>query len=127
MSFLKSVMTITSAAPFVIPSVPVTKDGHQEVRCAVRFPLALPVVLVAGNEEVVGVTKNVSASGVLFSLDRELPVGMEIRFTMRMPHAVLGTPHDVLVHCTGRVVRCLTSQREHLVASTIDEYRFAEQ
>jgi hypothetical protein len=101
--------------------------GRQEVRCAVRFPLALPVVLSTGNGEIAALTRNISASGVLFVLDRTLQVGLDIEFSMRMPRAVLGTPHDVLVHCKGRVVRCSSSHKEHLAAATIDEYRFAEQ
>ena len=101
--------------------------GRQEVRCAVRFPLALPVVLSTGDGEIAALTRNISASGVLFALDRTLQVGLDIQFSMRMPRAVLGTPHDVLVHCKGRVVRCSSSHKEHLAAATIDEYRFAEQ
>jgi len=107
--------------------VPAKRSGLDEVRCAVRFPLALPLVLSTGNAEVAALTRNVSASGVLFSLDRSLSVGLGLRFSMRMPHSVLGTPHDVLVHCKGRVVRCSSSPTEHLAAATIDEYRFAEQ
>ena len=104
-----------------------TADGRQEVRCAVRFPLALPVVLSTGQEDIPALTRNISASGVLFSLDRPLSLGQDVRFSLRMPHAILGTPQDVLVHCTGRVVRCSSSHKEHLAAATIDEYRFAEQ
>jgi len=98
-----------------------------EVRCAVRFPLNLPVVLSAGQGEVIAKTRNVSASGVLFELQEPLPDRHPIRFSMRMPRAVLGTPHDVLVHCIGRVVRCTISQTQYLAAATIDEYQFAEQ
>jgi PilZ domain len=100
---------------------------RQEVRCAVRFPLALPVVLSTGKSELTAQTRNVSASGVLFALDRELKVGLGIRFSLRMPGSALGAPKDVLVHCTGRVVRCSLSQHQYFAASTIDEYRFAEQ
>ena len=102
-------------------------QGCQEVRCAVRFPLSLPVVLSAGEDEMAGLTRNVSASGVLFALDEALRVGLDVRFSMRMPRAVLGSPQDVLVQCTGRVVRCSTSHNERLAAATIDDYRFAEQ
>jgi hypothetical protein len=109
------------------PAVPALSNTRQEVRCAVRFPLALPAVLNADESEMTGLTRNVSASGVLFALDRELKVGLDIRFSLRMPGTVLGTPHDVLVHCTGRVVRCSLSHHQYLAASTIDEYRFAEQ
>lgn len=99
----------------------------QEVRCAVRFPLSLPVVLSAGENEYIARTRNVSASGVLFEVDHHLSTGIGIRFSMRMPHAVLGTSRDVLVHCVGRVVRCSISQTQYLAAATIDEYQFAEQ
>ena len=101
--------------------------ARQEVRCAVRFPLALPVVLATNHGEVKAFSKNVSASGVLFQLDEELATGLDIRFSLRMPGEVLGTLHDVLVHCLGRVVRCSLSQTQYLAAATIDEYQFAEQ
>ena len=101
--------------------------GYQEVRCAVRFPIELAVVVSAGEEEQAAVTKNVSASGVLFEMSNPLKVGEGIRFSLRMPGAVLGTPHDVLVDCRGRVVRCSKSQTQSHVAATIDEYQFVEQ
>ena len=110
-------------------SAPAPAHVRQEVRCAVRFPLSLPVMLSAGEEqesEISAFTRNVSASGVLFTLDRDLEVGADIRFSMRMPHTVLGSPNDVMVHCKGRVVRCSSSHNEHLAAATIDDYRFAE-
>jgi hypothetical protein len=100
---------------------------QQEVRCAVRFPLALPVVLTTGKGEIAAITRNVSASGVVFELESPVQSGLEIRFSMRMPGEVLGTPHDVLVQCQGRVVRCTRNQSNYLAAATIDEYQFAEQ
>ncbi len=100
---------------------------QQEVRCAVRFPLALPVVLATNHGELAATSRNVSASGVLFELGEELPPGLGIRFSLRMPGEVLGTLNDVLVHCLGRVVRCSLSQTQYLAAATIDEYKFAEQ
>jgi len=101
--------------------------SHQEVRCAVRFPLSLPVLLTANHGEFAALTRNVSASGVLFELDRPLQAGLDIGFSLRMPGTVLGTPRDVLVHCRGRVVRCSMSQTQYQAAATIDEYQFAEQ
>jgi hypothetical protein len=106
---------------------PDASTTRQEVRCAVRFPLTLPVVVETATGGVPALTKNVSSNGILFELDRNLSVGVDIHFDLRMPHTVLGTPHDVLVHCTGRVVRCSLSQDLHLAAATIDEYQFAEQ
>jgi len=99
----------------------------QEVRCAVRFPLNLPVVVSAGSSEYAATTNNVSASGVLFEMNSPLRVGEGISFSLRMPGPVLGTMHDVLVHCHGRVVRCSMSQSQSQVAATIDEYQFVEQ
>lgn len=117
MKAMKSDVNVQSTTPAGI---------RQEVRCAVRFPLALPVVLNIGKSEFSAQTRNVSASGVLFALDRELKVGSDIRFSLRMPGPVLGATHDILVHCTGRVVRCSLSQHQYFAASTIDDYRFAE-
>jgi len=105
---------------------PVRAGGQPEVRCAVRFPLALPVVLSTGENDFEGNTRNISASGVLFALGEALRVGTDVRFSMRMPRETLGSPQDVVVHCKGRVVRCSSSHNEHLAAATIDDYRFAE-
>ena len=99
----------------------------QEVRCAVRFPLSLPLMVSIGARELIAQTINVSASGVLFSLDEPVRIGETLRFSIRMPGSVLGVPKDVLVHCAGRVVRCSLSQTKYLAAATIDEYQFAEQ
>jgi hypothetical protein len=107
-------------------SSPVRANGRPEVRCAVRFPLDLPVVLSTGESDVEAHTRNISASGVLFVLDKAIRVGTDVRFSMRMPRETLGSPQDVVVHCKGRVVRCSSSHNEHLAAATIDEYQFAE-
>lgn len=120
-------MNALKPGPHVSSAAPGQGVPRQEVRCAVRFPLALPVVLSTRNGNVSAVSCNVSASGVLFELDRELATGQDIRFSLRMPGAVLGTLHDVLVHCLGRVVRCSLSQTHYLAAATIDDYQFAEQ
>lgn len=113
---------------FSVPNgTPDAGHSRQEVRCAVRFPLSLPVLLSANHGEFAALTRNVSASGVLFELDRPLQAGLDIGFSLRMPGTVLGTPRDVLVHCRGRVVRCSMSQTQFQAAATIDEYQFAEQ
>jgi hypothetical protein len=85
------------------------------------------VVLSTGGEEFSALTRNVSANGVLFEMSQPLDAGLFIRFSLRMPGAVLGTPRDVLVHCYGRVVRCSLSNAQYHAAATIDEYQFAEQ
>jgi hypothetical protein len=87
----------------------------------------LPAVVSAGKKDFSAHTRNISASGALFELDRKLEAGADIQFSLRMPGPVLGTARDVLVHCLGRVVRCSISQTQYLAAATIDEYKFAEQ
>jgi PilZ domain len=100
----------------------------KEVRCAVRFPLSLPVELPEDKQQdAPAVTRNVSANGVLLELSGPLDIGEELDFHLRMPGSVLGTPQDVLVHCRGRVVRCSISQSHYQAAATIDEYHFVEQ
>ena len=113
-----------TASPVEVAAIP---PGWQKMRGAVRFPLTLPVLLTNGKNEYAALTRNISASGVLFELDHRLQPGQDISFSLSMPRPVLGTPHDVLVHCTGRVVRCSMSHNQHLAAATIDDYRFAEQ
>jgi len=120
MEVLKTAIPTKSARPRTAPK-------RQEVRCAVRFPLALPVVLSTGHGEIAAITRDVSASGVAFELDSAIELGTEIHFSLRMPGTVLGTPHDVLVHCQGRVVRCSLNQSNYLAAATIDDYEFGEQ
>ena len=120
-------MNVLKSEVSVAPAAFGPGGAQKEVRCAVRFPLALPVVLSTGSGDVAALSRNVSASGVLFEVDRALPAGQDIHFSLRMPGPVLGTLHDVLVHCLGRVVRCSLSQTQYLAAATIDEYKFAEQ
>jgi len=125
-------MEISKTTP---PEEQQEKTGHstflKEVRCAVRFPLSLPVELSEDkshkSQEAPAVTRNVSANGVLLELSGPLDVGDELDFHLRMPGSVLGTPQDVLVHCRGRVVRCSLSQSHYQAAATIDEYHFVEQ
>lgn len=117
---------VKSEVPLVAEASDPNAAG-QEVRCAVRFPLTLPVVVSTGPSEYTALTRNVSASGVLFEMNGALDVGEGISFSLRMPGAILGTPHDVLVHCQGRVVRCSLSHSQSQIAATIDEYQFVEQ
>lgn len=120
-------MNALKAVDMLRSDLPNEGPAHQEVRCAVRFPLTLPVLLATSKGDIPAVSRNISASGVLFTLDEAIPEGQDIEFSLRMPGEVLGTHHDVLVQCSGRVVRCSLSQSQYQAAATIDEYRFAEQ
>ena len=103
---------------------------------APRFPIKLPVALkstsavaaagVAGS----GVTgrtvetENISANGVLFRMDADVPVGSAVDFTISLPADVVGAEADVQVDCHGRVVRSFEDGGRRGVGVVIDEYRF---
>jgi PilZ domain-containing protein len=100
------------------------EDPVDELRSSVRFPLKLPVEVRAEQSGVAGQTEDISAGGVLFYMDSELEIGSIIEFTISMPASVLGTATDVIVKCTGRVVRCSKHGDRTAVAAVIDEYHF---
>ena len=102
-------------------------ESHHNIRSAVRFPLNLPVIVWTQSGEQAALTRNVSSSGILFDLSASLNVGQDIRFALRMPGGALGSPHDVMVRCSGRVVRCSSDEGHYRAAATIDEYQFVEQ
>ena len=96
-----------------------------DTRSAVRFPLKLPItVRTADMREHFAETADISAGGVLFHTKAAMQVGATIRFRIVLPAAVLGTDTDVLVNCTGRVVRAMDEKGKSAVAAVIDEYAF---
>ena len=98
---------------------------NEELRSAMRFPIKLPVEVLADEAaKVLAETKDISAGGVLFYMDTAMEVGSRIEFSISLPAAVLGTATDVHVSCVGRVVRCSEEGPRRAVAAVIDEYRF---
>ncbi len=107
------------------PETEVVQKGT-ELRNAVRFPLVIPVRVEVDDREIDAMTENISATGVLFVVDRPFPLQKHVRFVMKMPKEAMGTPADVVVNCGGRVVRCTTSGGCTRVAAVIDEYYFTQ-
>jgi hypothetical protein len=96
-----------------------------ESRSSQRFPIKLPItVRTKDSREQFAETANISAGGVLFRTNVPLSVGTEIFFRIVLPAGVVGTETDVLVNCTGRVVRCSDAGEKKLVGAIIDEYVF---
>jgi len=98
----------------------------EELRSSVRFPIKLPIAVrtdMVGSEHAAE-TRDISAGGVLFNVEADMPVGSIINFSIAMPASVLGTPTDVLVNCVGRVIRSSEEQGRKSVAAVIDEYHF---
>lgn len=105
--------------------MPKIQPSTDELRSSVRFPIKLPVAITTDSlQEHQAETENISAGGVLFTVDAEMAPGSKIEFAIAMPANVLGTTCDVMVKCVGRVVRCAEEGERKSVAAVIDEYRF---
>jgi len=101
---------------------------QQEQRATRRFSLELPVSVTnteAGLNEASTVTRDVSARGVCFFLNRTVNVGSRIEFTLTLPPEVTLTEH-LSVRCKGRVVRVdnANSSGRVPVAAVIEQYEF---
>jgi hypothetical protein len=101
-----------------------------EARTGKRFPLELPIRIHRKGGDAKATTADMSSAGVYIMADTELAVGSPIEFDITLPAEVLGTPTDVDVHCTGRVVRKETGatsgkkKKKSGVACVIDQYEF---
>jgi len=109
----------------------------EEARTGKRFPLELPIKIHGKAGDDSATTGNMSAAGVYIMADLDLAIGSNIEFDITLPANVLGTPGDVEVHCTGRVVRkdagaaaaganSNSSKRKKKsgLACVIDQYKF---
>jgi hypothetical protein len=110
---------------FVPPTDAKTNGGrYAELQSAVRFPIKLTASVKSANGERAAETQNISANGVLFQMDGEMPVGSSIDFTISLPADVVGTEADVQLDGRGRVVRHCQENGHRAVGVVIDEYRF---
>lgn len=105
----------------------------EEARTGKRFPLELPIKIHGKKGDGKGTTADMSAAGVYIMADVDLTVGSPIEFDITLPANVLGTPTDVEVRCTGRVIRKETEgasansgrkMKKSGVACVIDQYKF---
>jgi hypothetical protein len=97
---------------------------YAEMQSAPRFPLHLPVEVKSQDGACAAETQNISANGVLFAMDRDVPVGSTVDFTILLPGDVVGSRCDVQIDCHGRVVRSFEDQGRRGVGVVIDEYHF---
>ena len=98
-------------------------------RTGKRFPLELPIKILKKGSAAEGKTANVSAAGVYMQAQADLEVGAPIEFDITLPGKVVGTDHDVEIHCKGRVVRSEDTKAKKKagkrgVACVIDQYKF---
>lgn len=97
---------------------------YAAMQSAPRFPLHLAVEIVSQNGACAAETQNISANGVLFAMDRDVPVGSMVDFTILLPGEVVGSRGDVQIDCRGRVVRSFEDGGRRGVGVVIDEYHF---
>jgi PilZ domain len=100
------------------------RSRYAEVQSAARFPVKLPIHIKSQNGESETESDNISANGVLFHHDVDMPIGSTIDFTISLPAEVVGAEADVQVECRGRVVRSRAEDGRRGVGVVIDEYRF---
>ena len=97
---------------------------YAEMQSAPRFPLHLPVELKSQGQACAAETQNISANGVLFAMDKDVPVGSAVDFTILLPGDVVGSRCDIQIDCHGRVVRSFEDKGRRGVGVVIDEYHF---
>jgi hypothetical protein len=98
--------------------------GFTDMQSAPRFPIKLPISVKSNAGDRHTETQNISANGVLFQIDSEMPVGSMVDFTISLPADVVGAEADVQLDCRGRVVRSFEEDGRRGVGVVIDEYKF---
>ncbi len=96
------------------------------MRNAVRFPLHLPARVETAEGFVDAVTEDISATGVLFNMPFAPAIDTQLRWTMQIPGADLGSTEDVTVQCVGRVVWHGPAKRGRQVGAVIDDYHMED-
>ena len=87
-----------------------------------RFDLKLPLELIRNghNPKMIGETKNVSSSGVLFTSNAAISIGEPIEYMITFPKPA-GSRTDVRLKCVGKVLR---EDPESKFAATLERYEF---
>lgn len=108
------------------PTIPAKEESahYEDMQSAARFPLHLPVSLRSQSGAYAAETQNISANGVLFAMDNDVPVGSLVDFTILLQGDVVGLAKNVQIDCRGRVVRSFEDHGRRGVGVVIDEYHF---
>ena len=118
-------VTVAELGKESVAAVSKSRKRYSDVQGAARFPIKLPGSLRSGGNEKTIETENISANGVLFCMDADVPIGSAVDFTIWLPAKVIGAETDVQVDCRGRVVRSFAEDGGRRgVGVVIDEYRF---
>lgn len=87
--------------------------------------MELPLEVKAGNSmRMEGITRDLSARGVYFYIERDALFDRTVEFTVIFPKEVTGLT-NLIVHCVGNVLRVEASDRGKIgVAAEIQRYEF---
>ena len=97
---------------------------YEDLQSAPRFPLHLSASIKTAENSYAAETQNISANGVLFAMEKDVPVGSIVDFTLTLPAEIVGLPQNVQIDCHGRVVRSFDDRGRRGVGVVIDEYHF---
>ena len=97
---------------------------YEDLQSAPRFPLHLSASVKTDGTAYSALTQNISANGVLFAMENDVPVGSIVDFTIMLPAEVVGARRNVQIDCRGRVVRSFEDRGRRGVGVVIDEYHF---
>jgi hypothetical protein len=103
---------------------PINSGHFEDLQSAPRFPLHLAASIKSDGSSYVAETENISANGVLFAMDKDVPVGSIVDFTLVLPAEIIGAQRNVQIDCRGRVVRSFDDRGRRGVGVVIDEYHF---
>src|ERR1035438_879615 len=104
-----------------------------EQRKTRRFKLQLPLSITRSGAErvaLLGLTKNISTSGVLFTAETEPGLGGTIEYVITLNH---DGPRAVNLRCIGTVVRAEPTDSSHQnmaafqIAATLERYEFVRE
>jgi hypothetical protein len=107
-----------------VPSKKARDLRYPDMQSAMRFPIKLPISVKSKSGDSWTESQNISANGVLFQMDSDMPVGSLVDFTISLPAHIVGADADVQLDCRGRVVRSSEDGGRRGVGVVIDEYRF---
>jgi hypothetical protein len=101
-------------------------ESSHPMRNSVRFPLQLPVRVETEGGAIDAVTKDISATGVLFMMPTAPAINTRLTWTLCLPADVMGGNEDVTVTCVGRVVWYGPTGEGQHVGVVIDGYRMGD-
>src|SRR3954466_1106921 len=108
----------------MIESAQPAREQRSDQRSMRRFSMQLPVQMSSPQkpDEVVAITKDVSARGVYIYMDSEIAPETAIEFTLTLPPEITMT-QSIRVRCKGKVVRVDHDNPGKVgVAALIDHY-----